>query len=84
MLEIPLDKKFTANCLEETRTKLEELIPAAMVEYGLNSVQHPLWLQQFLIKWFLMEWFTFGHSGQRTYVKCAEAMWNTEQGAYCT
>ena len=31
VLEIPLDKELTANCLEETRTKLEELIPAAIV-----------------------------------------------------
>ena len=35
VLEIPLDKEFTANCLVETRTKLEELIPVAMVNYGL-------------------------------------------------
>ena len=34
VLEIPLDKELTANCLVETRTKLEELIPAAMVKYG--------------------------------------------------
>ena len=32
---IPLDKEITANCLVETRTKLEELIPAAMVKCGL-------------------------------------------------
>ena len=44
MLEIPLDKELTANCLLETRTKLEELILAAMAEYGLNRVQLPLWL----------------------------------------
>ena len=50
VLEIPLDKELTANCLMETRTKLEELIPAAMVGYGLNRVQPPLWLQQSLIK----------------------------------
>ena len=31
VLEIPLDKELTANCLVETRTILEELIPAAMV-----------------------------------------------------
>ena len=37
----------------ETRTKLEELIQVAMVDYGLNRVQ-----QQSLIKWFLMVWFT--------------------------
>ena len=39
VLEIPLDKILTANCLVETRTKLEELIPAAIVKYGLNRVQ---------------------------------------------
>ena len=27
-------------------------------------------------EWFLMVWFVFGHSGQRTSVKCAEAAWN--------
>ena len=32
MLEIPLDKELCANCLVETRTKLEKLIPATMVE----------------------------------------------------
>ena len=42
MLEIPLDKELAANCLVRTRPKLEELIPAAMVDYGLNWVQHPL------------------------------------------
>ena len=42
VLEIPLDKELTANCLVETRTKLEELIPAAMVNMAL-------WLQQSLI-----------------------------------
>ena len=80
MLEIPLDKEFTANCLVETRTKLEELIPASMVDYGLNRVQRSLWLRLSLIKWFLMVWFTLGYSGQRTTVKCAEAVWNTKQG----
>ena len=44
-----LDKELIANCLLETHTKLEELIPAAMVDYGLNSVQLLSWLQQFLI-----------------------------------
>ena len=80
MLEIPLDKELTANCLVETGTKLEELILAAMVDYSLNRVQLPLWLQQSLIKWFRMVWFTLGHSGQRTYVKCAEAAWNNKGG----
>ena len=65
----------------ETRTKLEELIPAAMVDFGLNRLQRLLWLQQSLIKWFLMVWFTLAHSGQRTSVMCADAMWNTNQGA---
>ena len=39
MLEIPLDKEITANCLVKTHTKLEELIPVAMVKYDLNRVQ---------------------------------------------
>ena len=30
---------MNANCLAETCTKLEELIPAAMVKYGLTNVQ---------------------------------------------
>ena len=42
MLKIPLDKELTAYCLVETRTKLEELIPAAMVDYGLNRVSAPV------------------------------------------
>ena len=71
MLEIPLDKDLTANRLLETGTKLEELIPAAMVDGRLNMVQHLLWLQQSLIKWFI-----FGYSGQRISVKCAEVVWN--------
>ena len=66
----------------ETRTKLEELIPAAMVDYGLNRLQRPLWLQQSLIKWFHMLWFTVGHSGLRTTVKCAEATWNYKAGGH--
>ena len=52
MLEIPLDGQGTADCLVETHTKLEELSPAAMVEYGLNRVQLPLWFQQSLINGF--------------------------------
>ena len=40
-----LDKEPTADCLVETRKKLKELILAAMVKYGLNRVQLPLWLQ---------------------------------------
>ena len=27
-----------------------------------------------------MVWFTLGHSGQRTFVKCAEALWNNKAG----
>ena len=50
VLEVSLDKELTANCFAETRTILEELIPAVMVDYGLNMIQHPLWLQQLLIK----------------------------------
>ena len=53
VLEIPLGKRLTANCLVETRTKLEELIPAAKVKYGLDRVQLPLWLPQSLIDGFL-------------------------------
>ena len=44
-----LDKKLTANFLVETRTKLEELTPNSMVEYGVNRVQLSVWLQQSLI-----------------------------------
>ena len=61
VLEIPLDKELTANCLVETRTKLEELIPAAMVKYVLNRVQLPLWLKQSLINgfwWYGFSWAT--------------------------
>ena len=61
MLEIPLDKELTANCLVETRTKLEELIPAAMVDYGLFRVQLPLWLKQSLFNgfsWYGLSWAT--------------------------
>ena len=59
VLEIPVDMELTANCLVETRTKLEELIPVATVKYGLNRVQLPLWLQQSLINdisWNGMSW----------------------------
>ena len=43
VLEIPLDKELTANCLVETQTKLiKELIPVVMVKYGLTRVQPPL------------------------------------------
>ena len=42
MLEISLDKELAANSLVETRTKVEERIPAAMADYGLNRVQRPL------------------------------------------
>ena len=50
VLEIPLDMELTAYCLVETDTKLEELIPAAMVKYRPTRVQLPLWLQQYLIR----------------------------------
>ena len=43
VLEIPLDKKLTTNCLVKTLTKLEELISAVMIKYGLNRV-HRLWI----------------------------------------
>ena len=33
VLEIPLDKELTANCLVESHMKLEKLIPATMVKY---------------------------------------------------
>ena len=64
MLEITLDKELTANYLVETRTKLKELIPAAMVKYGLNRVQLPMCLLQSLFNGFLMVWFVLGQSGQ--------------------
>ena len=70
VLKIPLDKELTANCLMETRTKLEGTDP------GCDKVQHPLRLQQSLIKWFLMVWFIKGHSSQGTFVKFAEAALN--------
>ena len=57
-----------------------ELIPAAMVEYGLNKVQLPLWLQQSLINGFSWHGLSLGHSGQRTSVKCAEATCNYKGG----
>ena len=81
VLEIPLDKELTANRLVETRTKLEELIPAEMVKYGLNRVQLPLWSKQSLILTVSHGMVVLGHSGQRTYVKCAEAAWNCKAGA---
>ena len=52
VLEIPLDKELTADCLIETLIKLEELILAAMVEYDPNRVQLPMWFQQSLINGF--------------------------------
>ena len=39
VLEIPSDNELTADCLVETRTKLEELIPTAKVDFCLNRVQ---------------------------------------------
>ena len=38
VLEIPLDKGLTANWLLDICTKLEELIPAGIVKYGLNRL----------------------------------------------
>ena len=61
VFEIPLDNELTANCLVETRTKLEELIPGAIVKYGLNRVQLPLWLQQSLISGF--SWYGLSGGG---------------------
>ena len=61
MLEIPLDKELTDDRLVETRTKFEELIPAAMVKYGLNRLQLPLCLKQSLINgfsWYGLSWAT--------------------------
>ena len=69
MLEIPLDKELTANCLVETCTKVEELILAVMVKYGLNRMQLPLWLQESLINDHLMVWFVLGPSVQRGCIK---------------
>ena len=80
VLEIPLDKQLTANFLVETCTKLKELILVAMVEYGLNRVRLPLWLQQSLINGFSWYSLSFGHNCQRTSVKCAEAAWNYKAG----
>ena len=80
VLEIPLNKELTANCGVETCTKLEELILAVMVDYSLNRVQLPLWLQQSLINGFSWYGLSSGHRGQRTYVKCAEATWNYKAG----
>ena len=47
-------------------TKFEELIPAAMVDYGQNRVQLALWLQQSLNNGFSWCGLSLGHSGQRT------------------
>ena len=42
--EISLDKELYANCLMEICMEIEKLIPAAMVDYGLNRVQLALLL----------------------------------------
>ena len=47
VLEIPSDKEPATNCFVETRTKLEELIQAAMVEYGLIGYSS---------SWYIMVW----------------------------
>ena len=78
MLEIPLDKELTANCLVEARTKLEELIPAAMVIYGLNRVQLPLWLKQSLINGF--SWYSLSWATEVSEDLCADAAWNYKAG----
>ena len=78
MLEIPLDKELTDNCLVETCTKLKELIPAVVVKYGLITVQPPCHACgcSSPVKWYFMEWCILCHSGQRTSVKLAEVAWN--------
>ena len=43
VLEIPLDKEPTVNYLEEICTKLEELILAAIMKYGVTRIQLLLW-----------------------------------------
>ena len=62
VLEIPWDKELTANCLVETRTKLEELIQAAMVAIWFKKgTTAPLRLQQSLMhgfSWFGLSWVT--------------------------
>ena len=54
MFEIPVNKELTANCLIETFAKLEELILAAVVKYGLIRVT------AVPDEWYLMIWFVFG------------------------
>ena len=59
--------------------KLEELIPSAMVDNGLNNMVHfPLCLQQCLINGFSWYDLSLDHNGQQTSVKWAEAMWNNK------
>ena len=59
MLEIPLNKELTdtANCLVETCSKLEELISAAMVKYGLNRVQLPLYCGCSISRLMVSSWY---------------------------
>ena len=79
--EIPLDKKLTANCLVEMRTKLEELILAAMVDYvfyiGYSS---PSGCSSLCLMVSHAVWSVLGHSGQRTSIKCPEALWYYKVG----
>ena len=75
MLEIPLDKELTANCLVETFMKLEELIPAAMVDYGMIRVQFALWLYQSLLI-VSHGMVCLGPQWSAKICKCAETMWN--------
>ena len=60
MLEVPLDKELTANCLVETRTKLEELISAVMVKLWSEEDTTPLVVAAVPDLWYLMIWFVFG------------------------
>ena len=56
---------------------LKEPFPAEMDKYMLTMLQFPFWLQKCLINgisWNDTSW--MGHSGQQTFVKCAEATWN--------
>ncbi len=63
VLEIPLDKELTANCLVETRTKLGELIRAAMVHMWADQGSAPLEVaaepeMKLGVEWNLLNWAT--------------------------
>ena len=49
VVEIPLDKEFAANYLEETCAKLEELIPVDCGTAPLTVIAVP-------VKWYVIEW----------------------------